>query len=277
MDKYVVKEIRQKHNGREYVFSIGVKAKNIETDAEHRFASDAEKKAIDDALTDIMEELKKKPNNTDSLNNNTVSFTSATTRANIKSRESLAIIFGKIHKYFADLKAPAFSEITNSISSGTDADIITKKALKEVNNKFGECQFEVKSDGAYVTYKRGADTVSKKLGNAIELIDSFDKDLAAASNYIIDLTSRTDYKNLTKNNFIIEITNIEVVAYSTHGYTGNADCSGISTIEYNQQTGQLMVGLPVFHKASGNLDDEHGAHMAASCKRITGNVYLVER
>lgn len=277
MDKYVVKEIRRKHNGREYVFSVGVKAKNIETDEEHCFTSDAEKKAIDDALTDIMEELKKKPNNTDSLNNNTVSFTSATTRANIKSRESLAIIFGKIHKYFADLKAAAFCEITNSISSGTDADIITKKALKEVNNKFGECQFEVKSDGAYVTYKRGADTVSKKLGSGIELIDSFDKDLAAASNYVIDLTYRINYRNLTKANFIVEITNIEVTAYSTHGYTGSADCGGTSTIEYNQQTGQLTVGLPVFYKASGNINDEHGAHMVAGCKRIIGNVYLVER
>ena len=37
-------------------------------------------------------------------------------------------------------------------------------ALKEVNSSLGGCEFSVGSDGAYVTYTVGADTVTKKLG-----------------------------------------------------------------------------------------------------------------
>lgn len=37
-------------------------------------------------------------------------------------------------------------------------------ALKEVNSSLGGCEFSVESDGAYVTYTVGADTVTKKLG-----------------------------------------------------------------------------------------------------------------
>lgn len=37
-------------------------------------------------------------------------------------------------------------------------------ALKEVNSSLGGCEFSVESDGAYVTYTVGADTVKKKLG-----------------------------------------------------------------------------------------------------------------
>ena len=38
-------------------------------------------------------------------------------------------------------------------------------AFKELNNSLGGCEFSVESDGAYVTYTIGADTIKKKLGS----------------------------------------------------------------------------------------------------------------
>ncbi|MBO7078647.1 MAG: hypothetical protein J6W64_02405, partial [Bacilli bacterium] len=48
--------------------------------------------------------------------NNTVAFTQASTRANIATGESHSTIFGKIKKYFADLKTVAFSGSYNDLS-----------------------------------------------------------------------------------------------------------------------------------------------------------------
>ncbi len=46
MDKNVTREIRQEHNGSIHKFPFGVLAENVETDADHRFISDDEKKHI---------------------------------------------------------------------------------------------------------------------------------------------------------------------------------------------------------------------------------------
>ena len=48
--------------------------------------------------------------------NQTPSFTEASTRANIATGEKLSVIFGKIKKYFTDLKAVAFSGSYNDLS-----------------------------------------------------------------------------------------------------------------------------------------------------------------
>lgn len=52
-----------------------------------------------------------------STNNQTPTFTVASTRANIASGEKLSTIFGKIMKFFADLKTVAFSGSYNDLSN----------------------------------------------------------------------------------------------------------------------------------------------------------------
>lgn len=56
-----------------------------------------------------------------------VTFTEATIRANISSKETHATIFGKIKKWFADLKALAFKDKVSNADISTDADIDKSK------------------------------------------------------------------------------------------------------------------------------------------------------
>lgn len=59
-------------------------------------------------------------------NNQAPTFTQASTRANIASGETLTVIFGKIMKFFADLKTVAFSGSYNDLSD--------KPTIPTVNN-----------------------------------------------------------------------------------------------------------------------------------------------
>lgn len=151
MDRYATKEIRKEYNGAAYKIPIGVEARNVETNDNMQFISKSE-----------LEDLKRKPGQTDPVTNNTVVFTQASARTNIKSGEKLSVIAGKISKFFADLKTAAFREVTDSVKTGTDTDVTTKKALKEVNDNLGGLRFYEDGDGKWVI---GADSVPKKLGD----------------------------------------------------------------------------------------------------------------
>lgn len=60
---------------------------------------------------------------TGNASNTTVAFTTASTRANITTGEKLSVLFGKIAKWFSDLKALAFKDsVSDSDISGTISD-----------------------------------------------------------------------------------------------------------------------------------------------------------
>ena len=73
-----------------------------------------------------------------------LSFTEATTRANINTGESLKTILGKIKKFFTDLKPHAFSNPVNNLT-GTDASLplaapqgkALKQEIDELNSALG--------------------------------------------------------------------------------------------------------------------------------------------
>ena len=70
--------------------------------------------------------------NTSDLKDNTTTFTTASTRSNVASGEKLSVSFGKISKYFNDLKAVAFSGEKADIGLGNVND--TSDADKPVSN-----------------------------------------------------------------------------------------------------------------------------------------------
>ena len=76
----------------------------------------------------IDEELGKRLESTGSASDMTTAFTQASTRTNLKTGEKISVSFGKIMKWFADLKAVAFSgsysDLSNqpTIPSGAAAD-----------------------------------------------------------------------------------------------------------------------------------------------------------
>lgn len=51
------------------------------------------------------------------ISNKTVSFTAATSRTNIVNGETLSTLFGKIQKYLGDLKASAYADIANNLTT----------------------------------------------------------------------------------------------------------------------------------------------------------------
>lgn len=108
-----------------------------------------------------------------------VTFTDAETLENIQSGERLGVIFGKLRKWFSKLGS-SFT-LTNNLLANTpgvsalDAAVgpVIQGQIDELNNNLtslndnGQIEnFHIGEDGKpYITYKVGADTVSKKLGD----------------------------------------------------------------------------------------------------------------
>lgn len=85
---------------------------------------------LNDNFDLLDEELEKRPTGTDDISATIVTFEKASERANIASKETLAILFGKIMKTFSDLKKVAFSgsykdlEEKPVLGSGAGASVI---------------------------------------------------------------------------------------------------------------------------------------------------------
>ena len=76
------------------------------------------------------------------LKNNNVTFTEANTRTNIGSGESMSILFGKIQKWFADLKSLAFKEFVSESDLDTNlSGLINNKVDKELNKQLSTNDF----------------------------------------------------------------------------------------------------------------------------------------
>lgn len=80
----------------------------------------------EEAVAAIDSAIGNKLNKTGDSKDNTVTFTQASTRENIASDEAHATLFGKISKWFADLKTVAFSGSYNDLSD--------KPTIPTVNN-----------------------------------------------------------------------------------------------------------------------------------------------
>lgn len=146
--------IFKKKNGTAETYEIAVKAENVETDANHLFVTNVEKQAISNPQ------------------DNTITFTQATTRINIASGLSLGTNFGRIMKWFADMGTVAFCTIANNDTTtaagyAADARIVRTHGI-EIDNiatDMGGLKFSYEGGKFYV--QAGADTGSKKqLGNS---------------------------------------------------------------------------------------------------------------
>ena len=98
--------------------------------------------------------------NVSDVSNSTVTYTQASNRTNITTGEKLSVAFGKIKKYFADLKTVAFTgsytdlsskpsipTVTNNLlatNSGTALDAVQGKAI---NDKIGTTDISAIGDG----------------------------------------------------------------------------------------------------------------------------------
>lgn len=262
MDKNVVKEIKKEHKGKVYKFLFGVLARNVETDATHRFLTDSQ-----------LEEILKKPGPSSALDNNTVDFSHASSRVNIQSGESLKILFGKIAKWLNDLKAAAFCDVTQSLGVTEHGTVLDGRVGKAINDKFGGLRFyEDASGGKYVV---GADSVPKKLGSINQqewivveeewfgddsgvpglhsgslgnfvgkqggyVLESKNWHYVLAKDYDIK-TLRGDYGQLTADDFVIKVVSYRY-AIDNIGHDNDVfNLAGPSVHSYDPATGVLTV------------------------------------
>ena len=150
----VIKEIWKEHKGKKHKFDLGVLAGNVETDEEHQFLTSQEKGGIVSKDTPI---------------SNAVQFTAATARANIISGETMPKIMGKICRVIGDLLSAGagFRSVTDAVNQGAETDVVSRKALKGIDDKLGGVSFVQEGKDIYAVYRNGADTVRKKLGSSI--------------------------------------------------------------------------------------------------------------
>ena len=72
------------------------------------------------------------------ISDTTVTFTDATTRANLASNEKVSVSFGKIKKWFADLKSFAFRDLVNNLTTSTTGSALDASQGKILNDKYEE-------------------------------------------------------------------------------------------------------------------------------------------
>ena len=118
------------------------------------------------------------PTPSSDVSNSTATFTEASTRTNILSGETLSVIFGKIKKFFADLKTVAFTGSYNDLSD--------TPTIPTVNN-------------ATLTITQGGTTKGTFTANASENV-TIDLDAGGGSTY-------TAGTGITITNNVISVTN----------------------------------------------------------------------
>lgn len=102
-------------------------ASMITQDATHRFVSDTEKSTWNGKM-----------NTTGNGSNLTAAFSQAASRTNLTSGEKLSILLGKIAKWFADLKAHAFSDLIQSATSTSTTQAVSAAVAKNLQDQITE-------------------------------------------------------------------------------------------------------------------------------------------
>ncbi len=94
---------------------------------------------------------------------NTVTFSTASSRNNIASTESLATIMGKIAKWFGDLKAAAFKEVANNDTTTNDGYVADARIVKTHGDEIDAVKSDVSTLSSKVaSFQTGVDALYNK-------------------------------------------------------------------------------------------------------------------
>ena len=97
------------------------------------------------------------------LSSNTVTFTTASTRTNILSGESLAVMFGKIKKWLSSLKNAAFADVANNLTTSAEGSVLDARQGKALQDKIGSTDISGIGNG---TVTGAVSALNTKIGNA---------------------------------------------------------------------------------------------------------------
>ncbi len=184
-----------------------------------------------------------------------VQFVEYETRENIQAQDTLGTMFGKIKKWFTDLKAGAFSGVANNCTTTEEGSVLDarqgkmlleeieelKKVDEEINSNIG---FDTKLvDGVPNWSPRGADTWSP-FRSRIKKVNlggiTINADSGGTYNY--DCKAYDGWENFTTDNFSIYLN--YYWGYYVSNAKGQNDGGSSTSLSYNAQTGILTVTCP---------------------------------
>ena len=159
-------------------------------------------------------------------NNQAPTFTQANTRANIASGETLTTIFGKIMKWFADLKTVAFS--------GSYTDLSNKPTIPTVNN-------------ATLTIQKNGTTVKTFTANASNdvtaniTVPTVNNTLTSTSTSQALSANQGRVLNVNHNALVTDLANgTNKPLYAKSIWDGSTDANAYGTYIYRAQNVTLM-------------------------------------
>lgn len=104
----------------------------------------------------------------------TVAFTAASTRANIATGEALKTLFGKVSKWFTDLRGGAFAEIgtaSNQVAAGNHTHPTYETEIAGKQPKIDETGILKGASGSVTTAVAGTDYVAPVAGKSLSTND----------------------------------------------------------------------------------------------------------
>lgn len=121
----ITKKIKHKDStGVVHEYDIGADAKNISEDTTHRFVSDDEKKSWNGKMDP-----------SGNASDSTVAFQQAASRANILTGEKMTGLFGKIAKWFSDLKNHSFADLIQNASTADTTRAVSAAVAKNLQDQ----------------------------------------------------------------------------------------------------------------------------------------------
>ena len=185
--------------------------------------------------------------NTSDLKDNTTTFTTASSRSNVASGEKLSVSFGKIAKYFTDLKAIAFSGERADIGLGNVDN--TSDANKPVSNATQQA-LNLKANSSDVYTKTETDGLLNNKANANDVYSKTETD-----ELLNNKANSSDVYTKSESDTGLNKSLYNLGAYDTISgntiirQTGYVDLSklswGVSNLSaYDGQCTQIHINLP---------------------------------
>lgn len=164
--------------------------------------------------------------NIDDLEDATVTFNQASTRTNINSGDSVATLFGKIKKWFADLGTAAFQGVSNVLTQ---------------------------TSSGYVLDARQGKTLADRIGTLSSLLTAAKTSLVSAVNELFNKIGDLDNLNTTEKDDIvgaINETNTSLSDLSSNKVSGFGDMEAVS----NPYTPDVDGLIRIYFSPSGSTN-----------------------
>lgn len=145
------------------------------------------------------------------ISNTTVTFADTTTRVNLVSGEKASVGFGKIKKWFADLKSFAFKDLANNLTTTTTGSALDASQGKILNDKYGELN---RSLGNLKTDFDKLNSIKIKVGTAVRTATKGENSFMLFT--LEQVKNMFELESLSVNNIAILISNGDGKAFPSH-------------------------------------------------------------